>query len=930
MLDRPPINERGVSERGTARRREAGVSARAFPLAAAAFLIGVSGAARAHGFGQRYDLPVPLWLYLFGAAAVVAVSFLIVGLFVRGTRPTGAYPRANLLRSALGRAVTRGSVVLVVKCASVGLFTLVVAAGLWGEQNPLRNLAPTMVWVIWWLGLAYFSVLIGNLWSLINPWATLFGWSDALYRRLRPGCELSYRLPYPEALGVWPAVGLLLAFSWMELIFPDPAAPANVAWLLIDYSVVAWSGMLLFGRERWLARGDPFSLLFGVLAHFSPTEIGVLQPKFCATCGLGCLDRQGECIDCRACFAQAKKADRVLALRPYAVGLLRNQRIPLSLVAFVLLLLATVLFDGLLATPAWTSVEDSLYPLVPTSDDMARITIETSGFVLFWLLFLGIYLATCWIMSAATEYRLAPLELAGSFAFTLIPIAIAYHVAHYLSFLVIQGQYLIPLLSDPFGNGWDLLGTAGYRVNVSIVGPKFAWYAAVSAIVAGHVVAVCLAHVKAIRVLGDRHPALRSQYPLTALMVAYTVVSLSILAEPIVERRPGGPHPAEVVGVPAEAIIPQAGSGRLQKVGPGTTARARLTYRVLESNFHDGTRMTAADILYPYIFAYRWGTPSVQVNPAYDPYVDAATALLRQHLVGLRVTGVDKTSKSISFGDVKLARELLIVEVYLDGVPKNPEQAAAIAPPWSTLPWPVIVLMEEAVKRGWAAFSREEAVRRSVEWLDLARSDPLKRRLATLVEQFERLGYVPDALKAFVSVEEARARWAALDAFERQNGHFLVTNGPYVLSGWSHGTAVLEAFRDMSYPLGIGSFDSLPIPHRAYITRVERHDESLKIFADVERVVKFQRSYKILRGPLQRKPDDIVRPEVPECRYAVVDAHGIVVLTGAGHLEADSTFGIDLHGKLKPDVYTVMLMVYVNGNMMNPEIKRLSYAAPGG
>jgi hypothetical protein len=687
--------------------------------------------------------------------------------------------------------------------------------------------------------------------------------------------------------------------------------------------------MLLFGKERWLACGEPFSLLFGILARLSPTEIRVLRPKFCATCGLGCLDLDGECIDCRACFRHAEEADRALALRPYGVGLLRNDRVPVSVVAFVVLVLATVLFDGLLATPAWTSVEGFLHPLVPASDDTARMAIETVGLVFFWLFFLGIYLGTCRIMSEASGRRLAPLDLAGSFAFTLIPIAVAYHVAHYLSFLIIQGQYIIPLASDPFGYGWDVLGTAGYRVNVSIVGPKFAWYAAVSAIVAGHVVAVWVAHVKAMRVLRDRGPALRSQYPLTTLMVAYTVVSLSIIAAPVVERRPEAHH-EKFVEIPEDAMIPQARTGELRQVGPGKAAKARLIYRVLESNFHDGTRMTAVDVLYPYMFAYRWGTSGVQAGPTYDPYVDAATALLRRRLVAFRVTGVDRTSKSIRIGETNLARELLIVEVYLNGIPENPEQAAAIAPPWSTLPWPVIVLMEEAVKRGWAAFSREEAVRRGVEWLDLARSDPLKRRLSTLVEEFQRVGYVPDELKAFVSVEEAKARWAALDAFHRKNGHFLVTNGPYVLTGWSRGAAVLEVFRDMSYPLGVGSFDSLPIPHRAYITGVERQGELLKIFADVERVVKFQRSYKILREPLQGSPTDVIRPEVPECRYVVVDAHGTVVLTGAGHLEADSTFVIDLHGKLQPGIYTVMLMASVNGNLMNPEIKRLSYTVPGG
>ena len=151
-------------------------------------------------------------------------------------------------------------------------------------------------------------------------------------------------------------------------------------------------------------------------------------------------------------------------------------------------------------------------------------------------MFFAAYLAVSAVMSAAAARR-SPRDMAQSFAFTLVPIAIAYHLAHYLVYLLIQGQYIVPLVSDPFGYGWNLFGTAGYRVDIAIVGARFAWYAAVTSIVLGHIAAVYLADVRAHQILGTRGAALRSQVPLTALMVVYTFVSLSILAEPIVERR---------------------------------------------------------------------------------------------------------------------------------------------------------------------------------------------------------------------------------------------------------------------------------------------------------------------------------------------------------------------------------------------------------
>src|SRR5262249_54835288 len=158
----------------------------------------------------------------------------------------------------------------------------------------------------------------------------------------------------------------------------------------------------------------------------------------------------------------------------------------------------------------------------------------------------------------------------------------------------------IPLASDPFGFGWNLLGTAGYRVDIAIVDARFAWYTAVTAILLGHIAAVYLAHVKATAVLDTRSAALRSQVPLTALMVGYTCIRLTILAEPIVERRAPA-QPADIaaeIRVPAGAVLPEAGSGKLRPVGPEKIAKQKLTYRVLGSAFHDGTRMNSADLLY--------------------------------------------------------------------------------------------------------------------------------------------------------------------------------------------------------------------------------------------------------------------------------------------------------------------------------------------
>ena len=199
----------------------------------------------------------------------------------------------------------------------------------------------------------------------------------------------------------------------------------------------------------------------------------------------------------------------------------------------------------------------------------------------------------------------------------------------------------------------------------------------------------------------------------------------------------------------------------------------------------------------------------------------------------------------------------------------------------------------------------------------------MNERLASLVATFERDGYRPDALKSLVSEDEARKRWASLAAFYEAHGHFLVTNGPYLLKQWSADSADLEVFRDLSFPLGVGSYDAYAIPRRAFVTKVEWENDRLRLFADIETINKFQRSYEILREPLQSVAPDVFKRAAPLCRYMVVDAKGSVLLAGDARPADDATFQLDLKGKLPAGRYDVFVEVMVDENAMNADIKRM-------
>jgi len=476
-------------------------------------LVAAAAPAQAHGFAQRYDLPVPLWLYLAGAGATVALSFAAVAVFARRSIGAHGYPSLDLLRGPTARLFAFGLFAPLCRVLSVALFVLIVAACFWGTEDPFKNIAPTLVWVIWWVGLAYVSALLGHLWLLINPWSVLFGWAEAACRWLGGGRALSWGLRYPERLGVWPSVALVFAFAWIELVWQDSEVPARLGLVIVGYSVLTWAGMLAFGREVWLARGEAFTVAFGLFARFAPTE------------------------------PRADGSGPGLALRPPGIGLLTDNPVHPSMMAFVILMLATVSFDGFTETPAWVGLMEwtASSPLTAPLIDLLHALfgnvfapVQTLYLLLCPLLFFATYWLFSAMMARAAGGGHGTAATARRFVLTLVPISIAYHIAHYLSFLLVAGQLVIPLSSDPLGLGWDLFGTTTYLLDIGIVGPRFVWITSVIAIVVGHVVAVYLAHAEAGRTVEDPVRVRRSQYPMLLLMVGYTMVSLWILAQPVV------------------------------------------------------------------------------------------------------------------------------------------------------------------------------------------------------------------------------------------------------------------------------------------------------------------------------------------------------------------------------------------------------------
>lgn len=464
--------------------------------AVVAAALAVAEPASAHGLGGVRNLPIPGWLFLFGGAAVLVVSFVALAVLWQTPRlEPGASERPlprPLQHLFLSRPLRVG-----VAALAFAVFVVVWAAAAFGNPIPFENLAPTFIYVVFWLGVVPLVVVFGNVWTVLNPWkaaADAVAWGAA-----RASLAPVAHLRYPKRAGRWPAAVLLLAFTALELAFYDPANPRVLAAAILVYSLVTWAGMLVFGRLTWLENGDGFSVYFDLLSRLAPITV------------------------------RDREHGREIVVRRPLSGLAAREAMP-GTIAAVAVMLGSVAFDGFSRTTTWQGwVADA------TADfsDSGQLAVDLAGtaFNAVALVATVATVAAAYLAAVAAAEAVAGREasLAGVFLNSLIPIALVYAVAHYLLFFLVQGQFAIPLLSDPFGRGWDLLGTHDFQPKLDVLSPNTTWYIQVAALVVGHVFGLVVAHDRAVAVARSPRTATRTQYAMLALMVAYTVGGMWLL-----------------------------------------------------------------------------------------------------------------------------------------------------------------------------------------------------------------------------------------------------------------------------------------------------------------------------------------------------------------------------------------------------------------
>ncbi|MDQ3571973.1 MAG: fenitrothion hydrolase [Actinomycetota bacterium] len=459
-------------------------------------------AAGAHALAGKQDLPIPEWLFAWGASLVLIVSFVALSVAWRSPRLEDGEWRP--LGRAWGLIVNRATEVA---AGAIGVFLLGVTiwAGLYGTEAPDRNFSITFVFVTVWLGFAILSVFLGDIFRAFNPWRAIARVTASGFTRLA-GQAGPPPLPYPEGLGRWPAAAGLLGFLWLELIYGASGlqtvglTPRTVAIAALFYSAYTFVGMALYGIEKWCDRGETFSVYFGMFGRLAPLEV-----------------RDGE-----------------LGRRRWLAGATGWATVPGS-VAVVLITIAGTTFDGAqegLLNGAIGEAFDLLFDQGNGLDPVLALRLANSLFMALTLvLIVAIYWGGVKGMGAAGSKDASLRSLGRSFAHSFIPIAFAYLFAHYFSLVLFQEQAQFTyLLSDPLGDGSDLFGTGGSGIDYGLIGAEAVWYVQVAALVVGHVAALVMGHDRALSEYRDVGRATQSQYWMLALMVSFTVLGLMLLS----------------------------------------------------------------------------------------------------------------------------------------------------------------------------------------------------------------------------------------------------------------------------------------------------------------------------------------------------------------------------------------------------------------
>ena len=510
---------------------------------------------------------IPNEAFFVGVIVILLASFT---LFERRGAKQRSYWKFELTRwSPLARAMKSRWFQPAVQLPVVVAFLAVIVIGLVGSQEPGRNLAPVLTWNIWWIGLIFMVLLFGNLWCYMCPWTAIPDWF--MRRGFTPVRKIaSLGRKYPRfKLWMWPAIVLFAVATWLEIVFDAANRPWLTSVLGIVMIVLSWLLLVVYERKAMCRYVCFVGRVTGQYAMMGMVELRRRDPEVCKACKtkdcfhgnergypcpthefMGAMNENEYCTLCTECVKSCPHDNIGLNLRSTGADVLSRHRSRADEAYLALLVFIVSAFHGAAMIPLWMEWESTLRGAIVDAE-LALLGADRLGFagshgggMTFTLMMLAcivlpglLYWLLCAAMRLVSGRRdISTRKLFIKFSYTLLPIALFYHLAHNAVHVFWEWSKVRRLISDPLGWGHDFFGTARAPLT-ALWSPESIWYLQVALIIIGHVYGIYVAQREAVRVYGgDRKAALRVHLVMMVGMIGMSMLSLWLLAQPMFMR----------------------------------------------------------------------------------------------------------------------------------------------------------------------------------------------------------------------------------------------------------------------------------------------------------------------------------------------------------------------------------------------------------
>jgi hypothetical protein len=500
---------------------------------------------------------IPTWLYYGGIVSLILISFFFAETIGRrGMRKRRRW-RFNLLRSTwITSLVRKPYFPFIFQAPMTALFVFIIYAGLYGHQ--IVNIAPAITWTIWWAGLIFLIVVAGKAWCLVCPWDMIATISSRLRLFGVGDAPLSLGMKWPARLrNVSLAILFFIILTWLELGYNITQSPSKTAYVAIAMVILALVPAFLFEKKSFCRYGCFVGRISGLYANFAPVEVRAKDKSVCDECtsrdcfkgndkGNACptslclatVEDNTYCIMCGECVKSCPKDNVAFNLRPFGEDLYSYDGPRKDEALLAVILLALTSFHGLTMTPFWentTAPDGTIIGWISRATGLGHLGSFTIGMtavivapILIYLLFCKLVVLAAGRIDSSNATPVTVTQVFVRFSYSLLPIALFYHLAHNGMHLFMEGQHVISSLSDPLGRGWDLFGTAS-KVYPPLLSTQTIWITQVVLVIIGHVFGIIVAHRTAQRLFGDRLTSYIVEVPLLVVMILFSVFSLWIM-----------------------------------------------------------------------------------------------------------------------------------------------------------------------------------------------------------------------------------------------------------------------------------------------------------------------------------------------------------------------------------------------------------------